>query len=58
MCLASLTHPACAMQAQMNGREQPPFDAAQYSFFGDLAEDGDGGLDGGLEDALEVPPSL
>ena len=42
----------------MNGGEQPPFDAAQYSFFGDLADDGDALDGGGLEDALEVPSSL
>ena len=37
----------------MNGGQHVPFDAAQYSFFGDLENEG-GGLEGGLEDALEV----
>lgn len=38
---------------QMNGGQDVPFDAGQYSFFGEPGDDG-GGLEDGLEDALEV----
>ena len=36
--------------ASMNG--SVPFDAGHYSFFDDIGDDG-GGLEGGLDDALE-----
>ena len=37
----------------MNGGQHVPFDAGQYSFFGDPGDEG-GGLEGDLEDTLEV----
>ncbi len=51
----SSTSHQCWLPLQVNGGQHEPFDAGQYSFFGDLGnEGGGGGLEGGLEDALEV----